>query len=308
MKHSTDAPGDRHNYHAGMEITRLGQLKAALGECPVWHGQQLWVMDCRAGLIHALDPDTGQCTATHEAPPPTGSFAFNHDGRLVVALKEGIAALDLQSGVMQLLASLEVSHPHLRLNDGISLDDGSFVVGTMHVPREPGEPLLGGLYRLDTSLQLQKMEEGLGITNGPCVNPVSGRFLVADSAARTIWSHRLEPDGSLSDKQVFVNTDAQGSGPDGCCVDTAGGLWTALVRAGAVARFDLQGQMTHRIALPVAHPSALCFGGPDMADLFVTSISDSGRLSASGPMDGAVLRLRGVGFCGVARPLCRLPL
>ena len=308
MKHSTDGAGDRQNYDACMEITRLGNLKMALGECPVWHGQQLWVMDCRAGLIHALDPDTGLPTATHEAPPPTGSFAFNHDGHLVVALKEEIVALNPQSGALHLLARLDVSHPHLRLNDGISLDDGSFVVGTMHVPREPGEPLLGGLYRLDTGLQLRKIEEGLGITNGPCVNPVNGRFLVADSAARIIWSYSMAPGGSLSDKQVFVNTDAQGSGPDGCCFDTAGGLWTALVRAGAVARFDMQGQMTHRIALPVAHPSALCFGGPDMAELFVTSISDSGRLSASGPLDGAVLRLRGLGFCGLARPLCRMPL
>lgn len=291
-----------------MHITRLGELKTALGECPVWYGDQLWLMDCRLGLIHALDPDTGQRMASHEAPPPTGSFAFNHDGNLVVALKEAIAALNPKSGELHLLARLDVSHPHLRLNDGISLDDGSFVVGTMHVPREPGEPALGGLYRLDTGLQLRRIEEGLGITNGPCVNPVSGRFLVADSAARIIWSHHLSPDGSLSDKQVFVNTEAQDSGPDGCCVDNAGGLWTALVRAGAVARFDMRGQMTHRIELPVEHPSALCFGGPGMADLFVTSISDSGRLSASGPLDGAVLRLRGLGFCGVARPLCRMPL
>lgn len=291
-----------------MQITRLGDLTTALGECPVWHGQQLWLMDCRVGLIHALHPVTGQRLASHEAPPPTGSFAFNHDGRLVVALKEEIAALNPHNGDLQLLARLDVSHPHLRLNDGISLDDGSFVVGTMHVPREPGEALLGGLYRLDTSLQLHRMTDGLGITNGPCVSPVSGRFFVADSAARLIYSHRLQADGSLSDKQVFINTEAQGSGPDGCCFDTAGGLWTALVRAGALARFDKQGQLTHRIELPLAHPSALCFGGPDMTELFVTSISDSGRLSASGPLDGAVLKLRGLGFSGVARPMCRLPL
>ena len=291
-----------------MKIKRLGDLKTDLGECPVWFEQELWLMDCRKGLIHALNPDTGSITASHEVPPPAGSFAFNDGGHIVLALKEEIAALNLGNGQLRTLARIDVSHPHLRLNDGTSLDDGSFVVGTMHVFREPDEALLGGLYRLDTSLHLHKLEEGLSITNGPTVNLVNGRFHVADSAARTIYSYAMASDGTLSGKQVFVRTDAFESGPDGCCFDNQGGLWTALVRAGALARFDLQGRLTHKIDLPVVHPSALCFGGPGMADLFVTSISDSGRLCASGPLDGAVLKLTGLGFRGAARPLCHMPL
>ncbi len=293
-----------------MNIQRLGDLKLALGECPQWHGGRLWLLDCRQGLILALDPGTGQVTARHEASAPLGSFAFNGDGGdcIVLSLKEEIAALNLRTGKLRSLARIEASHPDLRLNDGIALADGSFVTGTMHVFREAGEPPLGGLYRLDTGLELHKLDEGIGIVNGPCLNPVSGRLHVADSAARVIYSYAIAADGTLTDKQLFVRTDAHDSGPDGCTFDSEGGLWTALVRTGALARFDMQGRLTHRIDLPVAHPSALCFGGPDMADLFVTSISDSGRLSASGPLDGAVLKLTGVGFRGVARPVCHLPL
>jgi sugar lactone lactonase YvrE len=293
-----------------MEIQRLGNLTTALGECPVWHKQQLWLMDCREGLIHALDPDTGEARARHEAPAPLGSFAFNGDDGewVVLALKDEIAALNLRSGKLRSLARIEASNPDLRLNDGISLADGSFVVGTMHVFRAPDEPPLGGLYRLDTSLKLHKLDEGLGITNGPCVNPVDGRLHVADSAARVIYSYAIAADGTLADKQVFVRTGVHDSGPDGCTFDSEGGLWTALVRIGALARFDKEGRLTHKIELPVAYPSALCFGGPAMADLFVTSIRDSGRLSASGPLDGAVLKLTGLGFRGSARPTCRMPL
>lgn len=293
-----------------MEIQRLGDLTTALGECPVWHRQQLWLMDCREGLIYALDPNTGEVAARHEAPPPLGSFAFNGDDGdcIVLSLKEEIAALNLRNGKLRSLARIEASSPHLRLNDGISLADGSFVVGTMHVFRAPGEPPLGGLYRLDTRLNLHKLDDGLGITNGPCVNPVNGRLHVADSAARVIYSHEIAADGTLTDKQVFVRTDVHDSGPDGCAFDSEGGLWTALVRAGALARFDMQGRLARKIELPVAYPSALCFGGPEMADLFVTSIRDSGRLSASGPLDGAVLKLTGLGYRGGARPSCRMPL
>lgn len=293
-----------------MEIHRLGELKTALGECPQWHAQQLWLMDCRAGLILALDPDTGAVKARHAAPAPLGSFAFNGPGAdaIVLALKEEIVALDLRSGRLRTLARIEVSAPHLRLNDGTALPDGSFFVGTMHVLRDPGEAPLGGLYRLDTTLNLRKLDTGFGVTNGPCVSPLNGRLHVADSEARVIHSYAIEADGALADKQLFVGTEAHGSGPDGCTFDTEGGLWTALVRQGALARFDMAGRLTHRIALPVAHPSALCFGGPGMADLFVTSISDSGRLSASGPMDGGVLKVTGLGFRGSERPVCRLPL
>jgi sugar lactone lactonase YvrE len=267
-------------------------------------------MDCRAGLILALDPQTGEVRARHAAPAPLGSFAFNGDGgdAIVLALKEEIAALDLRGGQLRTLARIEVSSPHLRLNDGISLADGSFLVGTMHVLRAPAEPPLGGLYRLDTELKLRKLDTGYGVTNGPCVNPVNGRLHVADSEARAIYSYAFAADGALDDKRVFVRTDAHDSGPDGCAFDTEGGLWTALVRQGSLARFDMAGRLTHKIDLPVVHPSALCFGGPGMADLFVTSISDSGRLSASGPWDGGVLKITGLGFRGSARPVCRMPL
>jgi sugar lactone lactonase YvrE len=293
-----------------MKIQRLGDLTTALGECPLWQGQQLWLLDSRAGFIHALDADTGELTARHAAPAPLGSFAFNGDGgdAVVLALKEEIALLDLRNGQLRPLSRIEVSSPHLRLNDGISMADGSFVVGTMHAPREPDEAPLGGLYRLDTDLKLRKLDDGFGITNGPCVNPVNGRLHVADSAARAIYSYAIAADGALADKQLFVRTDVHESGPDGCAFDSEGGLWTALVRKGALARFDMAGGLTHELHLPLAYPSALCFGGPDMADVFVTSIRDSGRLSASGPLDGAVLKVTGLGFMGAARPVCRMPL
>jgi L-arabinonolactonase len=293
-----------------MEIRRLGDLKTALGECPQWYRDQLWLMDCRAGLVLALDPDTGEEMSRYTAPAPLGCFAFNgEDGdAIVLALKEEIAALDLRHSQLRTLARIEVSGPHLRLNDGIALADGSFIVGTMHVFREAGESPLGGLYRLDTGLNLRKLDTGFGVTNGPCVNPVNGRLHVADSEAKVIYSYAIESDGAVADKQLFVRTAAHGSGPDGCAFDTEGGLWTALVRQGALARFDMAGRLTHKIGLPVVHPSALCFGGRDMADLFVTSISNSGRLSASGPMDGGVLKVTGLGYRGSKRPACRLPL
>ena len=298
-----------------MHIERFGEPTTALGECPVWHDGCLWLMDCRAGLVMALAAD-GTVRHRFAVPAPAGCFAFQADGRIVVALKESIVLLDpdpapepRQPGEppsLRTLARIDVSHPDVRLNDGCALPDGSFVVGTMHVGRAPGEAPRGGLYRLAPDLRLQRIAPALGVANGPGVHPATGRFHIADSAERVIWSFALGEDGALTDRQVFVRTDALDSGPDGCCFDDDGGLWTALVRVGALARFDTAGRLTDRIPLPLAHPTALCFGGPGRDVIYLTSIRDSGRLRADGPLDGAVLAITGSGFRGPARPVCRL--
>jgi L-arabinonolactonase len=293
---------------SGISITRVGTLSTDLGECPAWHDGRLWLLDCRRGLVLALDANDGRVMTSLALPPPLGSFAFDESGCLVVALKEQVVALDPRTAQWRTLASLDISHPHLRLNDGCALPDGSFVVGTMHPLRQPGEPPLGGVYRLGHDLQLRRLAEGVAIANGPTVSPVNGRFHLADSEARTLHSWHLLPDGSLTDRRLLVDTAPWGSGPDGCCFDDQGGLWTALVRASALARFDANGQLTHWIALSLTYPTALCFGEASMDTLFVTSIRDSGRLRADGPLDGAVLRVAGTGFRGQPRPKTRLGL
>lgn len=288
-----------------MQIERIGSLRAALGECPAWDAAsgRLWMADCRKGLILAVAPDSGS-VQSWQLPAPLGSFAFNGEDELVVALKESFALFRPADGSLRTLARIEDSHPNLRLNDGAPLPDGSFVAGTMHIYREAGEAPLGGLYRLDTGGQLTRIAQGLGVVNGPALHPDGGHLHVCDSAARKIYRYRMDAAGGLSAREVFVDTDALGSAPDGCCFDRDGGLWTALVHAGAIARFDQEGRLDVRIDLPVAHPASLCFGGDGLTDLYVTSISDSGRLSAHGPLDGALLRLRGTGYAGAPRPRC----
>lgn len=290
-----------------LDISRIGSITTALGECPLWDTahQRLWFMDCRGGAIYRLDHDS-ELSSHYTVPAPAGSFALNADGRLLVALKEELALLDAPRAVLQPIARIEHSHPDLRLNDGAAMPDGSFVVGTMHVARAEGEPPLGGLYRLAPDGVLHKLADGYGVVNGPRHGPLDGRLYVCDSAARQIHTYAQFPDGTLSDRRVFADTGALGSAPDGCCFDAAGGLWTALVHIGAIVRFAPDGSLSRRIDLPLTHPTSLCFGGAQLDELFVTSIRDSGRLYADGPLDGAVLRVRGTGSTGLPVSVCRI--
>lgn len=279
-----------------LTITPLGPFRAALGECPCWDGDGLWVMDCRKGLILSVDA-TGSGTVRAEVPAPAGSFALRQGGGFVVALKEEVVLID-PDGTRRSVGRIGDRHPNLRLNDGVVLPDGSFLTGTMHVFREEGEVPLGGIYRLSPAGRFTKVAAPLGVTNGPCVGP-DNRLYMADSAARMIYGYAMDADGMLSDMRPFADLSPLGSAPDGCCFDDQGGLWTALVHAGAVVRLDAGGEVCQRIDLPVKHPAALCFGGVGLDEMFVTSISDSGRLRADGPLDGAVLRITGHGRRGL---------
>lgn len=287
-------------------IQPLGLLQTQLGECPVWDAQRqwLWLIDSRAGWLLALDA-TGAERVRCELPPPLGSFALNQDGRLVLALRDTVVLFDPVSGRLQTLGRLEEQHPHLRLNDGAALSDGSFCVGTLHTFRAPDEPPLGGLYRMDTRGLMQRVDRGYGVVNGPVQHPVTGRLHVCDSSERRIYAYPWPPEPTWA-RELFADTGALGSAPDGCCFDDEGGLWTALVHRGELVRFDEAGHCSQRFSLPLTHPSSLCFGGPELRTLYVTSIADSGRLRADGPLDGRVLQVAGLGRRGAARPQCRI--
>ncbi|UWR39578.1 SMP-30/gluconolactonase/LRE family protein (plasmid) [Sulfitobacter sp. W074] len=287
-----------------MTIERFGKHRSQLGESPRWDEEKacLWQMDCRAGKIFRFERTTGSLLTCLDVPAPCGSLALNADGDLIVALKETLLRMSPDGSRSETLARIDDSHSNLRLNDSVGMADGSLIVGTMHVFRASGEAPLGGLYRLTPNSALQQVDSGIAVTNGPCVSPISGRFHVCDSAAREIYSYAIDTEGQLTDKKLFATTNELASSPDGCCFDTEGGLWTALVHAAAVVRYDPEGKLTHRINLPLSHPAGICFGGAGLDELFVTSISDSGRLRAEGPFDGATLRISGGNFRGNAQP------
>lgn len=290
-----------------MQVERIGAIRAQLGECPVWDAarRRLWMVDCRSGELLCVDPESG-AVQRWQFPAPIGSFALNGEHECILALKESFALYGLSDNTLRTLASIDDRHPHLRLNDGTSLPDGSFVAGTMHIHRQPGEAPLGGLYRLDGRGSLTRIAEGFGVVNGPTMHPTQPHLYVCDSSERKIYRYVLNARGELGAKTLFVDTAELGSAPDGCCFDDEGGLWTALVHAGAIVRFAADGSLDLRVDLPVKHPASLCFGGDGLRDVFVTTISDSERLSASGPLDGALLRVRGVGFTGAPLPRCSI--
>lgn len=281
-------------------IRRLGDTKDLLGESPCWdaRAQALCWIDSLAGTLWRLWPATGR-REQHRLPAPIGSIAPCASGAVVVALKDGFGRYDFATRQLESLARIEVEHPDVRLNDGKCDPWGNFVAGTMHINRQPDDAILGGVYRLRPDGSVERIADGFALTNGPCFSPDGRTLYVADSPLRTVWAYGYAPQGPLSGRRAFVQTDSFGSGPDGATVDAAGFIWTVLPRVGKMARFAPDGRLDQVLELPATHPTSLCFGGPRLDIAYVTSISRSTHLAGDRPQDGGLFEVAGLPAAGL---------
>jgi sugar lactone lactonase YvrE len=280
-------------------IQRIGETKDLLGESPCWDahaGAVCWI-DSLAGTLHRHWPATGQ-SEQHSLPAPVGAIALCESGAVVAALKNSFARYDFTTRTLETLARIDVDHPDVRLNDGKCDPWGNFVAGTMHINRQPGDAILGGLYRLRPDRSVECIAGGFGLTNGPCFSLDGKALYVADSGIRTIWAYDYAPQGPLGERRVFVETESLGSGPDGASVDAAGFVWTVLPRTGKMARFAPDGRLDRVVDLPATHPTSLCFGGPHLDVAYVTSISRSTHLAGNLPQDGGLFEVSGLPAAG----------
>jgi sugar lactone lactonase YvrE len=246
----------------------VSDARAHLGEGPLWDartGELLWV-DILAGVVHRLDPVTGVDRA-FEVGRPVGAVGLRAAGGYVLALQDGFAVSD---GVeTHLVAPVEVDRPELRMNDGACDSRGRFWAGTMEFSEE--NPA-GTVYRLDASHAVEPMLTGVTVSNGIAWSPDDALLYYIDSPTRGVDVFAFEPDaGTISGRRRLV-TVGEGEGfPDGLVVDAEGCLWVALWEGWAVHRYDPDGALVGVVDIPVARVTKPAFGGPELADLYVTT-------------------------------------
>jgi len=86
------------------------------------------------------------------------------------------------------------------------------------------------------------------------------RFYLTDESELTTWTATVGPDGSLSDRKLFVD-----QGGEGVAVDERGNVYIA---AGQVYVYDPAGKLIDTIEVP-ERPLQLVFGGKDGQTLFI---------------------------------------
>lgn len=86
-------------------------------------------------------------------------------------------------------------------------------------------------------------------------------------------------------------------------MDSEGCYWTALFDGYRIARFSPQGELLEEHPLPVRCPTMVCFGGPQMNTLFITTTREnmSQQELLERPLSGAIFTLQ-VSATGIPKP------
>lgn len=251
-------------------LRNVHAARARLGEGPSWDAEArvLWWVDIHNHRVHRFDPATGEDTV-FEAGETVGCAHPAADGRVVVALRRGVALLDPATGETEPLATLLPERPGLRLNDGKCDVRGRLWVGSMS--KEEGG---AALFRVDPDGSVRRAAEGLTLSNGLGWSPDARTFYLTDSPAKALFAFDFDADaGTISRRRVFADLSAEDSVPDGLAVDGEGCVWSAQWGGGCLVRFAPDGGELLRVRLPVPHPTSCAFGGDEGTELYLTSAS-----------------------------------
>ncbi|WP_088342079.1 SMP-30/gluconolactonase/LRE family protein [Robiginitalea sediminis] len=268
--------------------------RATLGEGPVWdvyHRSFLWV-DIMGKALHEYIPHLGQ-HQVRDLPQMPGAAALLPNGDFLLALQNGLAFMDRQTGALEPLADPEAGKPNNRFNDGKCDPQGRFWAGTMSLDETPEA---GSLYRLDTDRSLHHMVGGVSISNGLAWNEAADTLYYIDTPLCAVTAFDYNPGtGEITNRREAFAIDPGEGYPDGMCIDREGMLWIAHWGGWQVARWNPHtGKKLAEIRLPAAHITSCCFGGETLSDLYITSaragLSDSELMDQ--PEAGAVFVVR----------------
>lgn len=265
-----------------------------LGEGPIWDlqtGSIVWV-DIMGQQVLRYRPGEERAIAL-PTPLDVGSVAVRRGGGLVAALADGFWLTEPDSEDWIRHRPVEADQPDLRFNDGKCDPSGRFLAGSMAYDKHTGA---GALYRLDPDGTVERLLDGVTISNGLAWTPDGGTLYYIDTPLQQVDAFDYDvATGRLSNRRPHITLppDEPGS-PDGMTIDTEGGLWVAMWNGWAVHRYAPDGTLDLVVDVPASHVTSATFGGPDLADLYITcawsELTDEER--AAQPHAGSLFRAR----------------
>jgi sugar lactone lactonase YvrE len=241
-------------------------------------GRDVVMVDIDTGRLLALDPpvpvppgDGGP-----DGPPepvtlarldvPLGAVAPVSGSRgWIVAAGTGIALLTADGRLSWVDRPEDGAPLPMRMNDATADSAGRFWATSMALN---GAESAGSLYRVDRDGSVHRVLSGLGIPNGPVVDPAGTTLYLADSTHSVIEVFEVDPaTGALGNRRCFARLER--GAPDGMVVDDDLHLWCCVWGAGEVHRYAPDGALVTVLRVPALQPTSLCL--VDGSHLMVTT-------------------------------------
>ena len=272
----------------------LGSVRNLVGESPLWSvaEQALYWVDIEGRRLHRFDWNRG-AEQSWPMAERIACIALHAGGGLIAAMETGIFHLrmaDSGDATAVLLHAATFPRAGMRFNDGRCDRAGRFWVTSMVMDMSLAAND-GALYCCDRQGLSAPRVTGLVTGNGLGFSPDGGTMYLSDShpTVRQIWAFDLDAGGAATQRRAFGALPPSAGRPDGAAVDAEGGYWICGNDGGQVHRFLPDGRLDRSIQVPVSKPSMCAFGGPEMNQLFITSIKPAQAVAGfDAALDGAV--------------------
>ena len=262
---------------ASASVEVFADLHADVGEAPHWDDRTgtLLFVDLTGGAVFRYD-QSGAQLGSFPVGQEVGAVVPRRGGGLVLAVRDGLGVASDAGEGFEVTVPVERDIPGNRMNDAKCDPAGRLLAGTMAYDLSPHA---AALYQVEPDWSFGQVVRDVTQSNGIAWSPDGSRMYFIDSATQGIDVFDYDAGtGSAGNRRRLVTIDAARGIPDGMTTDDQGNLWVACFGGAAVRCFSPAGEQLDEVSLPVTQVTSCAFGGPGLADLYVTSAAY--RLSA----------------------------
>jgi sugar lactone lactonase YvrE len=260
------------------------------GEGPRWRDGTLWYSDFFQRAIYRVTPEGERTAVFSDLDDRPSGLGWLPDGTLLAVFMTSRRIMrDGGDGTLVEHADLAtVAAWHC--NDMVVAANGDAYVGNFgfDLDAAAGFALADlALVRPDGSVEVAATD--LRFPNGSVITPDGSTLIVGETFGGDFVAFTIGDDGTLSDRRQWA--EVSGTAPDGCSLDTAGGIWFSDAIGSQVVRVEAGGNVTDTVATPM--PTFACvLGGDDGRTLYALCAPGSHPDQCAGQAAGSIQAMR----------------
>ena len=275
----------------------------AFFESPRWHEGRWWVSDFYRHGVFTVGEEGGEELVLEVEGQPSGLGWMPDGSLLVVSMRDRrILRRDAAGAVTQHADVAEFCGGHL--NDMVVDASGRAYAGNFGFDlMGGGDPAPAALVRVDPDGTATVAAEDLLFPNGSVITPDGLTLIVGETAGSRYTAFTIGSDGSLTDRRVWGQVAPEPPiaslpetlaalrfGPDGCCLDEAGCIWSADEVGARCVRLAPGGEIVAEIPMPEGLDCFACMlGGADGTTLLMCAAPDFAEHNRSAAREAVLL-------------------
>ncbi len=270
------------------DVNQGGRLADSFLEGPVFDEEgNLFVSDIPFGRVFRIDPKGQWDLVAQWDGEPNGMKFLNAKQLLITDYRNGLVALDIESGQVRPYLERRNSERFKGVND-LVFDSRGNLYFTDQGQTGLHDPT-GRVYRLAPDGRLDMLLSNVPSPNGIVLSKDERFLFVAATRGNCVWRMPLLADGSVSKAGQFF-TSYGPSGPDGLAMDESGRLLVANPGLAYVWVLGPRAEPEEVLTGPAgASITNLAFGGHDRKTVFCTDSTHGHILRADMTVAGCSL-------------------